>query len=94
MDRLKQLVFSFYREETELQPLLVPLKACRFSREGETIHVECENVEHLEAVEELLIYLSKPFLFLALGRRIVFQIPGSIDRIHSLQNSSFTDLLS
>ncbi len=94
MDRLKHLVFSFYREEARVKELLKPLHSCRFSRQGDSIHVECNNVEHLEEVEGLLMYLKEPFCFLALGRRIIFQVPGLIQHSHPLKNTSCKDLFT
>ena len=32
MDRLQQLIFSFYREDPELQDRLEPLRSCRMRR--------------------------------------------------------------
>ena len=41
MDRLQQLIFSFYREDPELQERLEPLRSCRMRRSWGSIRIEC-----------------------------------------------------
>ena len=58
MDRLRRLVFSFYREDPEIEAELEPLRDCRMSRSWGTIRVECVDAGHLEAREYLLLVSS------------------------------------
>ena len=73
MDRLKVLVFSFYREDEKIRLLLTPLHSTRMSREMGNIHIECLDARHLDEVIPLANYLKTPIELLKLGRNIVFQ---------------------
>ena len=54
MDRLRRLVFSFYREDPEIEAELEPLRDCRMSRSWGTIRIECVDAQHLEEVLSLI----------------------------------------
>ena len=41
MDRLQQLIFSFYREDPLMEELLEPLRDCRMRRSWGSIRIEC-----------------------------------------------------
>ena len=77
MDRLQQLIFSFYREDPRVEELLAPLRDCRMRRSWGSIRIECLDLEHLEEVSGLLAYLRLPLAALGLGRQIVLRVPGS-----------------
>ncbi len=93
MDRLRNVVFSFYREDLQIKCLLAPLLLCEITRSWGTIRIECVDLYHLEQVSELLDYLKPPFLLLKLGQKISLRAPGLSQRIYSLEETSPTDLV-
>ncbi|WP_320673994.1 hypothetical protein [Prochlorococcus sp. MIT 1341] len=94
MDKLQQLVFSFYRENLNIQEQLEPLRYCRMTRSWGTIRVECLDVEHLEVVSDLVGYIRPPLAALGLGRKIVLRSPGSIQRSYPIKIPFHSDLLA
>ena len=84
MDRLQQLIFSFYREDPQIEALLEPLRRCRMRRSWGSIRIECVDVEHLERVSSLLVHLRLPLSALGLGRQIVLREPGSLQRTYPM----------
>ena len=62
MDRLQQLIFSFYREDPELQERLEPLRSCRMRRSWGSIRIECIDDAHLEELSGLVADLRLPQL--------------------------------
>ncbi len=72
MDRLKVLIFSFYREDLDLEVALVPLLASRISRDRGTIKIECVDSNHFFRVISIAkTYLKTPIALMKLGRNIV-----------------------
>ena len=67
MDRLQRLVFSFYREDPQIQLTLEPLRLCRMRRSWGSIRVDCLDAAHLERVSALLGHLRPPLAALGLG---------------------------
>jgi len=67
MDRLQQLIFSFYREDPRMEELLEPLRDCRMRRSWGSIRIECVDADHLEQVSGLLGHLRLPLAALGLG---------------------------
>ena len=68
MDRLQRLVFSFYREDPQMQLTLEPLRLCRMRRNWGG-SCGCLDAAHLERVSALLGHLRPPLAALGLGRR-------------------------
>lgn len=93
MDRLQQLIFSFYREDPELQDRLEPLRSCRMRRSWGSIRVECADAAHLELVSGLLGHLRLPLAALGLGRQIVLQVPGGRQRSYPMYVPFHSDQL-
>ena len=60
MDRLQQLIFSFYREDPLMEELLEPLRDCRMRRSWGSIRIECVDAAHLEQMSGLLVHLRLP----------------------------------
>ncbi len=85
MDRLKCLVFSFYREESSLKGLLEPLRFCKMTRNGGAIYVECLDAGHLDQITELVVYLNSPLALLRLGRKLVLMSPGSTEKEYPIE---------
>ena len=74
MDRLKVLLFSFYREDLDLEVALIPLLASKISRGRGTIKIECVDSNHFFRVISIAkIYLKTPISLMKLGRNIVIQ---------------------
>lgn len=94
MDRLQRLVWSFYREEPELEAQLEPLRDCRMSRSWGSIRVECVDASHLEEVSALLALLRRPLAAMDLGRQIVLRVPGSLQRTYPMHVPFHSDLLT
>ena len=94
MERLKRLVFSFYREDHEIRKLLEPLNPCIFTRSKGSICIDCLNFKHLEEISALLVYLIPPFASLRLCKQIILRVPGVIERGFPLQVNIFSDLSS
>ena len=94
MDRLQLLVWSFYREEPELEAQLEPLRDCRMSRSWGSIRVECVDARHLEEVNGLLTLLRRPLAAMGLGRQIVLRVPGSLQRTYPMHVPFPSDLLT
>ena len=94
MDRLQQLIFSFYREDPELQDRLEPLRTCHMRRSWGSIRIECVDDAHLEAVSDLLAYLRLPLAALGLGRQIVLRVPGSRQRAYPMHVPFRSDQLA
>ena len=67
MDRLQQLIFSFYREDPELQERLEPLRSCRMCRSWGSIRIECIDDAHLEELSGLVTDLRLPLAALGMG---------------------------
>ena len=82
MDRLRRLVFSFYREDPEIEAELEPLRDCRMSRGWGCIRIECMDGKHLEEVSGLMSHLRRPLLAMGLGRQIVLRVPGRPQRAY------------
>ncbi len=79
MDRLVCLVFSFYREESELT-LLEPLRRCSMRWIGSTVCIDCLNQKHFDAVAPLLKLVGLPLSQLGIGRSLALYCPASIQR--------------
>ncbi|MEB3159230.1 MAG: hypothetical protein VKK03_07195 [Synechococcus sp.] len=94
MDRLQRLVWSFYREEPDLQSELEPLRDCRMSRSWGSIRIECVDAHHLEEVSGLLSLLREPLAAMGLGRQIVMRVPGSVPRTYPMHVPFHSDLLT
>ena len=84
MDRLQQLIFSFYREDPRMEELLEPLRDCRMRRSWGSIRIECVDADHLEQVSGLLGHLRLPLAALGLGRQIVLRVPGAMQRSYPM----------
>ena len=84
MDRLQQLIFSFYREDPGMEELLEPLRSCRMRRSWGSIRIECVDAAHLEQVSGLLMHLRLPLAALGLGRQIVPRVPGTLQRTYPM----------
>jgi hypothetical protein len=94
MDRLRRLVFSFYREDPEIEAELEPLRDCRMSRSWGCIRIECIDGKHLEEVSGLMTHLRRPLLAMGLGRQIVLRVPGRPQRAYPMQVPFHSDLLT
>ncbi|MAS27300.1 MULTISPECIES: hypothetical protein [unclassified Synechococcus] len=94
MDRLQRLVWSFYREEPQLEAQLEPLRDCKLSRSWGSIRVECVDARHLEEVSALLALLRRPLAAMGLGRQIVLKVPGSLQRTYPMHVPFHSDLLT
>ena len=94
MDRLQQLIFSFYREDPHMEGLLEPLRDCRIRRSWGSIRIECMNAAHLEQVSALLMHLRLPLAALGLGRQIVLRVPGSLQRTYPMHVPFHSDQLA
>ncbi len=94
MDKFKCLVFSFFREEPEIQIILRPLLECTLSRGGGSVFIDCLDHSHLEQIRSILGYLKTPFSELKLGKQIVLRSPDSIDQIYRIPFLSHSDLLA
>ena len=94
MDRLQRLVWSFYREEPQLEAQLEPLRDCKLSRSWGSIRVECVDARHLEEVSALLALLRRPLASMGLGRQIVLKVPGSLQRTYPMHVPFHSDLLT
>ena len=94
MDRLRRLVFSFYREDPEIEAELEPLRDCRMSRSWGCIRIECIDGKHLEEVSGLMTHLRRPLLAMGLGRQIVLRVPGRPQRTYPMQVPFHSDLLT
>ena len=92
MDRLQRLVWSFYREEPQLEAQLEPLRDCKLSRSWGSIRVECVDARHLEEVSALLALLRRPLASMGLGRQIVLKVPGSLQRTYPMHVPFHSDL--
>ena len=84
MDRLQQLIFSFYREDPGMEERLEPLRSCRMRRSWGSIRIECVDAAHLEQVSGLLMHLRLPLAALGLGRQIVLRVPGTLQRTYPM----------
>ena len=94
MDRLQRRVWSFYREEPQLEAQLEPLRDCKLSRSWGSIRVECVDARHLEEVSALLALLRRPLAAMGLGRQIVLKVPGSLQRTYPMHVPFHSDLLT
>ena len=94
MDRLRRLVFSFYREEPQIEAELEPLRDCRMSRSWGSIRIECVDAQHLEEGSALLSYLRRPLAAMGLGRQIVLRVPGRPQRSYPMHVPFHSDLLT
>ena len=94
MDRLQQLIFSFYREDPRLEELLEPLRDCRMRRSWGSIRIDCHDLDHLEEISGLLEYLRLPLAALGLGRQIVLRVPGSRQRSYPMHVPFRSDQLA
>ena len=94
MDRLQRLVWSFYREEPDLEAQLEPLRDCRMTRSWGSVRVECIDARHLEEVSGLLALLRPPLAAMGLGRQIVLRVPGSLQRTYPMHVPFQSDLLT
>ena len=94
MDRLQQLIFSFYREDPLMEELLEPLRDCRMRRSWGSIRIECVDAAHLEQMSGLLVYLRLPLAALGLGRQSVLRVPGSRQRSYPMHVPFHSDQLA
>ena len=94
MDRLQQLIFSFYREDPLMEELLEPLRDCRMRRSWGSIRIECVDAAHLEQISGLLVHLRLPLASLGLGRQIVLRVPGSRQRSYPMHVPFHSDQLA
>jgi hypothetical protein len=94
MDRLRRLVFSFYREDPEIEAELEPLRDCRMSRSWGTIRAECVDAGHLEEVSALLSHLRRPLVAMGLGRQIVLRVPGRPQRCYPMHIPFHSDMFT
>ena len=94
MDRLKLLVFSFYREEPLILKALEPLHSCQMDRNNGSIFIGCVDDEHLEQISVLLNYLSAPLALLSLGKQIVLLKDGEVEKKCPLNLSFHIDLFA
>jgi hypothetical protein len=94
MDRLQQLIFSFYREDSGVQSRLTPLRTCRMRRSWGSIRIECLDDAHLEEISDLLGYLRLPLAALGIGRQIVLRVPGSRQRAYPIHVPFHSDQLA
>ena len=94
MDRLQHLIFSFYREDPELQDRLEPLRSCRMRRSWGSIRIECIDDAHLEELSGLVADLRLPLAALGMGRQIVLRVPGSRQRAYPMHVPFHTDQLA
>ncbi len=85
MDELNSLVFSFYRDDPEVQSLLEPIHSSVMHRCWSTVVIECMDPQHLSVIEGLLKYLSVPFASLGLCNQIVLWLPGQSQSTYSIQ---------
>jgi len=93
MEKLKLLVFSFYREDHQVKKLLHPLHSCRMTREWDIIRIECIDSHHFSLVRQLLIYLVQPFSLLGLGKKIILVVPGLCQHVYPINVGPHIDLL-
>ncbi len=91
MNKLHVLIFSFYREEPEIQKLLYPLHSCSLTRNWENICIDCLSSQHLKELSELLIYLEPPFELLGLAKQIILRAPGLSEQIFPIHKRSNTE---
>ena len=94
MDRLQQLIFSFYREDPLMEELLEPLRDCRMRRSWGSIRIECVDAAHLEQMSGLLVHLRLPLAALGRGRQIVLRVPGSLQRSYPMHVPFHSDQLA
>ena len=94
MDRLQQMIFSFYREDPLMEELLEPLRDCRMSRSWGSIRIECVDAAHLEQISGFLVHLRLPLAALGLGRQIVLRVPGSLQRSYPMHVPFHSDQLA
>ena len=94
MEKLKFLVFSYYREDPQIKKLLEPIHWCSFTRDWDSIHIECLNLQHYGEVVELLAFLEPPFALLGIAKKIILTAPGSIQNTFTIRLRSNIDLLN
>ena len=94
MDRLQQLIFSFYREDPLMEELLEPLRDCRMRRSWGSIRIECLDAAHLEQISGVLVHVRLPLAALGLGREIVLRVPGSLQRSYPMHVPFHSDQLA
>ena len=95
MDRLKRLIFFFYREEPAIQQRLQPLlNGWRMRCSWGSVRIECLDDAHLEEVSALLSYLRAPLAALCLGRQIVWRGSGSRQRSYAMHVHFYSDQLA
>ena len=94
MDRLQKLIFSFYREDPELQDRLEPLLSCRMRRSWGSIRIECVDDAHLEEMSGLVADLRLPLAALGMGRQILLRVPGSRQRSYPMHVPFHSDQLA
>ncbi len=96
MDRLKCLVFSFYREDLSIKFALQPLQVCKMQLMKGSICIECLDGTHFNQLKALLSYISVPFAAIGIGREIVLYVPGAMDQYYSrtLPSLLHTDLFA
>ncbi len=87
MDILTKLIFSFYREDKQIQSRLAPLLRSRLSRSWGSVRIDCLNAEHLEEVSLLSGYISAPLAGIDFCRKIIVRAPDVAERtflVHAL----------
>ena len=92
MDRLKTLIFSYYREDYRIKTILRPLESTFIQRKKRLILIECSSLKHFEQVAVLLKYLCEPLSALAIAREIVLYVPGVIERTYPITLSFHSDM--
>ena len=90
MDRLLDLVLSFYREEPEVKELLQPLRLCKFQRSWGSITLDCLDATHLQEVSVLISFLETPFAALGLCKEIILRAPGLPKRQYLVKTLHFS----
>ncbi len=88
MDKLKDLVFSFYREEPQIIEKLHPLTSCTLSRHWDSIYIDCLNAYHFVQVGKILNFLSPPFALLGFAKQLILRLPDSKVQTFSLEDFS------
>ena len=94
MDRFKLLVFSYYREEPQIQKILGPLNSCRIFRSGDSIQIQCLDLQHHREMRQLMVFLGPPFARLGLAKELVLTDPAFIRNTYTMQLRSNSDLFS
>ncbi len=93
MDRFQVLIFSFYREDLDVEIALVPLLSNKISRVMGTINIECSDPDYFSRI--ILIankYLKSPISLMKFGKHIVIYCSGSTHLKYSVPAESDKNL--